>query len=98
MPVLRDERQRRSDLESGEATELLRSLADEFIEHAKHGGRVVQVVEDRPGEDLLDLAEPILKRGHDAKVATPAAQTPEEVLVLAFARGQESPVRGHDIR
>ena len=56
VPIFRDERQRRGDLASGKAAELFRRLTDEFIEHAKHGGGVVQVVEDRAGEDLIRLS------------------------------------------
>ena len=97
MPVLRDERQRRGDLEPGEASELLRSVLNEFVEHPEHGGGVLQVVEDRPGKDLVDLVEAILQRRHDAEVAAPAPQPPEEVLVLALARGKEFPVRGDHV-
>ena len=97
MPVLRDERQRRGDLEPGKAAELLGRVPDELVEHSKHGGGVFQVVEDRPGEDLVDLGEAILERGHDAEVAAPAPQPPEEILVLAFARGEELPVRGDHV-
>ena len=97
MPVLRDERQRRRDLEPGEAAELLGSVPDELVEHPEHGGGVFQVVEDRPGKDLVDLVEAILERGHDAEVATPAPQPPEEILVLALARGEERPVRGDHV-
>ena len=79
------------------AIALLRRLADEFIEHAKDGGGVVEVVEDRSGEDLIDLTEPILERGHDPEVATATAEAPEEVIVLGFARGEEPPVRSHDV-
>ena len=71
VPVLRDERQRRGDLESREAAELLRRLADEFIEHAKDGGGVVQVVEDRPGEDLVDLVS-----RYSSEVTTPKLPPP----------------------
>ena len=97
MPALRDEGQRRGDLEPGETSELLRRVPDEFIEHSKDGRGVFQVVEDRTGEDLIDLGEAILKRGHDAEVATTAPQSPEQILVLAFARGKEFPGRGHHV-
>ena len=97
MPVFRDERQRWGDLESGEAAELLRRVADELIEHAKNGGGVFQVVEERAGEDLIDFTELILERSNDAEVATAAAQSPEEILVLVLARGDELPVRGDDV-
>ena len=93
MPVLRDEGQRRGDLEPREPAELLRRVPDELVEHAKHGGGVFQVVEDRAGEDLIDLGEAILERRHDAEVATPAPQRPEEILVLTLARGEELPIR-----
>ena len=97
VPVLRDERQRRRDLEPGEAAELLRRVPDELVEHPKHGGGVLEVVEDRPGEDLVDLVEAVLQRRHDAEVAAAAPQPPEEILVLALARGEELPVRGDHV-
>src|SRR5436190_16359885 len=97
VPVFGNERQRRRDLEGGEPAELLGRVSNEVVEHPQHGGGILEVVEDRPRKDLIDLVEAILERGDDAEVATAAAQSPKEILVLVLTRGEESPVRGDDV-
>lgn len=97
MPVLRDERQRRGDLEAREAAELPRRVADEIPEGAQDGSGVLQFVEHRPAVDVLDGAEPELEGGHGTEVAAASAQGPEEVVVLVLARDDHSAVRRHHI-
>jgi hypothetical protein len=42
--------------------------------------------------------EPQRERRHDAEVAAPAAERPEQVRVLILARGDDAAVRQHDLR
>ncbi len=97
VPVFRDERQGRGDLETRETAELLWRILDELVEHAEQRCGVFQVVEDRTGEHLVHLVELVFQRRHHAEVATAASQTPEQVLVLACAGGEELSVRGDHI-
>ena len=97
VPVFRDERQGRGDLETRETAELLWRILDELVEHAEQHCGVFQVVEDRTGEHLVHLVELVFQRRHHAEVATAASQTPEQVLVLACAGGEELSVRGDHI-
>ena len=92
MSILGDERERWGDLERGEAAELLRCVRDELVEHPEQRARVLQVVEDRSGEDLIDLVQAELERRDDAEVAAAAAKPPEQILVLALAGGDERAV------
>src|SRR6185312_16304972 len=55
VPVFGNEGQRRGDLKTGKAAELLGRVANELVEHSQHRGGVLQVVEDRPCVDLVDL-------------------------------------------
>ena len=93
VPVFWDEGQGRGDLETGETAELLWRILDELVEHAEQRSGVFQVVEDRTGEHLVHVVQPVFQRGHHAEVPAATAQTPEQVLVFACAGCEELPVR-----
>ena len=92
MPVLRDERQRRRDLEGREAAELLGRVGDELAVEPQHVAGVLELEEHRAAVDVLDRVQPELERGHDAEVAAAAAERPEQVRVLRLA-GDVEPCR-----
>jgi len=95
--LLRDERQRRRDLERRERAQLLRRVGDELAVEAQQVGAVAQLEEHGAAVDVLDRVQPELQRGHQAEVAAAAAQRPEEVRVLPLAGHQETAVGGHHV-
>ena len=57
-PVLRDERQRRSDLERREAAVLARGRLDEVAEVGEQRDGVGELEEHRPAVDVADRVQP----------------------------------------
>jgi hypothetical protein len=78
-------------------------------QHVRFRGRELRVevehlarVRERPAHDAADhdgihLVQRVLERRDDAEIAATAAQTPEELRVLAFARMHEMAVGGDDV-
>ena len=97
VPVLRNERQRRRDLERREPAELLGRVLDQFPEPRQDGGRVGHLEQHRTAVDRRHRRQPELQRGHHAEVATATTERPEQILVVLLAGDQEPPVRGHHI-
>jgi hypothetical protein len=89
--------QGRRDLERRESAELFRCVLDELVEHGKQRAGVLQVVEDRPGEHLAHLVQPVFQRRHHAEIAAAPAQPPKQVLILIRAGGHEPSLRGDHV-
>jgi hypothetical protein len=69
VPVLRDEREWRGDLEGGEPAEFLRCVGNELPEEVQDSAGVLQLVEDRPTVDVLDGTESELEGGNHAEIS-----------------------------
>ena len=97
MPIFRDERQRRRDLERREPAELLGRVSDEFPVEPEHVPRGGELEEHRAAVDRVDRMEAELKRRDHAEVAAPAAERPEQVLVLPFTHREDATVSRHNL-
>ena len=98
MHVLGQERQWRRELELEDRRQLVGRGGGELAVEAQNLRRVVQRVEDRPGEhDRPDRVQAVLERGDDAEVAAAAADAPEQIGVVVLAGGDELALRSHDV-
>ena len=95
--ILGDERQRRRDLERREHAHLLRRVLDVVAVELQDVLRFAQLVEHGPAVDVLDRMQLELERRDDAVVPAPAAERPEEIVVLPVGRVQLPAVRGDHV-
>ena len=96
--LLREHRYGRHGDEAEPAVEILRGVHDEVAPEAEDLPPLAERPEDRPAVDGADRIAAEQERGHDPEVATAAAQGPEEVGVLARARGDEAAVGQDQVR
>ena len=85
MPVLGDERQRRSYLEGGKSAHLFRRSLDVVPEKPQDVGGLLDFVKHRAPIDVLDGMKLVLKRCADAEIATAATEGPEQIGIVTFA-------------
>ncbi len=88
----------RQSCQHREATQFVRSGAGEFVIQPQEALGLVHRVDHEAAEHRPDRVEPVFEGCHDAKVSSPASQSPEEVRVLGGAGPQEQAVRGDDVR
>ena len=74
-----------------------RDIPNELIEHPETRSRRPPGLEDRPGEDLVDLVKPIFPRGDDAETPPPPRSPQKRSALLPLARGEESPFSSYRV-
>src|SRR6185437_12115421 len=77
---------------------LVRRLIGDPAKFGKKSLRLIERMHDQTGKNLgAKRMKPELERGHDAKIAAPASQRPEEVRALRFADPHELALRGDQV-
>ena len=71
-----------------EDRQLVWQRCGELSIEAQNVARTIEWVGDDAADHLADRVQLVFKRRSDAKVAAAAAQAPEQIGVLALARGQ----------
>lgn len=94
MAFLRNELQRRRDVEARIAAVLFGRVGQELGVEAQQVGRHVQFVEEQADTDVRHRMQLELEGRHNAEIAATAAQRPEQVGVLRGTRGAHPSVGG----
>ena len=95
---LGDLRQRGQVQEPGDRSDLVGNVPCPVAVAVKDlSGALVRGVDDASGEDLRELDQPELDRGHDPEASAPTAQRPEEVGIGVGIDPAQLAVGGHQL-